>query len=363
MSLRIAADEERAPMSLGIFMPNCSYTASISTYKPDPGDWTYESNLRIARAAEAAGYDFLFPIAKWRGFGGKTNYLGTSLETMTWAAALLAQTSRIRVFSTVHVPIFHPLVAAKMGATIDHISNGRWGLNVVSGWSEHEFGMMGIEVLPHAERYRRTEAYIEILKGLWTSAPGTFNHTSPWYRIRDGWVSPLPTQRPHPPIANAGVSEDARRMLARLCDMAFISLLSFDAAAEVTADIRARAAQFGRTVKCCTYPFVVWRETEREAEAERRRIIENIDQQAVETWARGLLVQSGSFDQFSLEKLAVGGGGLPIFGTAEQVAEKLARLYRDGIDGVLMTFLDFYHDTIRFEREVKPLLRQLGVLR
>jgi len=363
MSLRAAVSEEREPMSLGIFMPNCSYTASISTYKPDPGDWTYESNLRIARAAEAAGYDFLFPIAKWRGFGGKTNYLGTSLETMTWAAALLAQTSRIRVFSTVHVPIFHPLVAAKMGATIDHISNGRWGLNVVSGWSEHEFGMMGIEILPHAERYQRTEAYIEILKGLWTSEPGTFNHESPWYRISNGWVSPLPVQQPHPPIANAGVSEDARRMLARLCDMAFISLLSFDTAAEVTADIRARAAQFGRTVKCCTYPFVVWRETEKEAEAERRRIIENIDQEAVETWARGLLVQSGSFDQFSLEKLAVGGGELPIFGTAEQVAEKLARLYRDGIDGVLMTFLDFYHDTIRFEREIKPLLCQLGVLR
>jgi alkanesulfonate monooxygenase SsuD/methylene tetrahydromethanopterin reductase-like flavin-dependent oxidoreductase (luciferase family) len=128
--------------------------------------------------------NFLFPIAKWRGFGGKTNYLGTSLETMTWASALLAQTSRIHVFSTVHVPIFHPLVAAKMGATIDHISNGRWGLNVVSGWSEHEFGMMGIEVLPHAERYQRTEAYIEILKGLLTSEPGTFDHESKWYRIR-----------------------------------------------------------------------------------------------------------------------------------------------------------------------------------
>jgi alkanesulfonate monooxygenase SsuD/methylene tetrahydromethanopterin reductase-like flavin-dependent oxidoreductase (luciferase family) len=158
-----------------------------------------------------------------------------------------------------------------MGATIDHISNGRWGLNVVSGWSEHEFGMMGIEIMPHAERYQRTEAYIEILKGLWTSEPGTFNHESKWYRIRDGWVSPLPVQRPHPPIANAGVSEDARRVLARLCDMAFISLFSFEATAEVTSDIRTRAAQFGRTVKCCTYPFVVWRETEREAEEERRR--------------------------------------------------------------------------------------------
>ena len=131
----------------------------------------------------------------------------------------------------------------------------------------------------------------------------------------------------------------------------------------MTSDIRTRAAQYGRTVKCCTYPFVVWRDTEKEAEEERRCIIENIDQEAVETWARGLLVQSGSFNQFSLEKLALGGGGLPIFGTAEQVAEKLARLYRDGIDGVLLTFLDFYQDTIRFEREIKPLLGQLGVLR
>jgi alkanesulfonate monooxygenase SsuD/methylene tetrahydromethanopterin reductase-like flavin-dependent oxidoreductase (luciferase family) len=48
--------------------------------------------------------------------------------------------------------------------------------------------------------------------------------------------------------------------------MAFISLFSFDATVEVTNDIRTRAAQFGRTVKCCTYPFVVWRETEREAD-------------------------------------------------------------------------------------------------
>jgi hypothetical protein len=57
MSLPAAIDEQREPMSLGIFMPNCSYTASISTYKPDPDDWTYESNLRIARVAEAAGFE------------------------------------------------------------------------------------------------------------------------------------------------------------------------------------------------------------------------------------------------------------------------------------------------------------------
>src|SRR5229473_4526024 len=157
--------ERRGPLGLGLFMPNCSNAYSISTYKPVPDDWTYESNAQIARVAEAAGFDFLFPVAKWKGYGGKTDYLGTSLETMTWAGALLAITERIKVFSTVHVPIFHPLVAAKMGATLDHIGKGRWGLNIVSGWSKEEFGMMGIGLLPHAERYQRTAAFIEILKG------------------------------------------------------------------------------------------------------------------------------------------------------------------------------------------------------
>jgi dimethylsulfone monooxygenase len=360
---RAAADAgQRGPLSLGLFMPNCSNAYSISTYKPEPDDWTYEANARIAHAAEAAGFDFLFPVAKWKGYGGKTDYLGTSLETMTWAGALLATTRRIQVFSTVHVPIFHPLVAAKMGATLDHIGKGRWGLNVVSGWSEREFGMMGIEVLPHGERYARTAAYIEIVKGLWTCEPGAFEHESKWYRIRGGWVMPQPTRKPHPPIANAGVSEDARELVARLCDWAFISPPSVEACAGLTADIRARAARYGRTVKCCCYPFVLWRDTEREANDERRRIIEQMDREAAGNWAHGLLPQSGSFDNFTLEMFAVGGGALPLIGTREQVAETLDRLYRSGMDGLLMVFLSYYEDTLRFEREIMPLLRQLGTI-
>ena len=54
-----AAGEQREPLGLGLFMPNCSNAYSISTYKPVPDDWTYESNAQIARVAEAAGFDFL----------------------------------------------------------------------------------------------------------------------------------------------------------------------------------------------------------------------------------------------------------------------------------------------------------------
>jgi len=222
--------------------------------------------------------------------------------------------------------------------------------------------MMGIEVIPHDERYQRTEAYVEILKGLWTSPPGTFNHASKWYRITDGWVSPSPVSRPHPPIANAGVSEDARRMVARLCDWAFISLRNAAEAAPICADLRERARGHRRTIKISTYPMVLWADTERAAEQERRRLIQELDVEAAEKWARGLSGQSGSFDRFTLEMFAIGGGALPIVGTAEQAAEQIAYLYRSGIDGLLMCFLDYYEDTRRFDREISPLLRQMGVI-
>ena len=166
-------------LSLGLFMPNCSNMPSISTHDVAQDQWTYASNEAIALAAEQCDFEYLFPVSRWRGFGGETNFLGTSLET-TWASALLRATSRINIFSTVHVPLFHPFVIAKMGATLAHISGNRWGLNVVSGWSEREFGMMGIELEDHARRYDRTAAFIEILRGLWSEAGQPFDHTSDW---------------------------------------------------------------------------------------------------------------------------------------------------------------------------------------
>ncbi|MSQ47294.1 MAG: LLM class flavin-dependent oxidoreductase [Deltaproteobacteria bacterium] len=354
--------KERASLQLGLFMPNCSNMYAISTYRTEPDEWPYETNKKIALAAEEAGLDFLFPVSRWRGFGGKTNYLGTSLETMTWASALLAVTRKIHVYSTVHIPVFHPLVAAKMGASLDHIGNGRWGINIVSGWSKEEFGMMGIELLPHRERYQRTAAFIEILKGLWTTEPGTFNFDSPWYHIAGGYVMPQPVHKPHPPIANAGISEDAKDLVARLCDVAFIGPPSIEGTIDLTREFKERARQYGRTVRCAGFPFVLWRETEKEAQDECRRIVEHMDKVAVENWARGLNIGSGSFDQFTLEMFTLGAGALPVVGTAEQVALKLKRLHDLGMDGVLMVFLSYHEDTVRFGKEIMPLLRQMGVV-
>ena len=107
--------EQHQKLALGLFMPNCSNMPSISTHRVVEDQWTYEHNESLALAAESCGFEYLFPVSRWRGFGGETNFLGTSLETTTWAAALLRATSSINVFSTVHIPLFHPFVVAKMG--------------------------------------------------------------------------------------------------------------------------------------------------------------------------------------------------------------------------------------------------------
>ena len=78
--------------------------------------------------------------------------------------------------------------------------------------------------------------------------------------------------------------------------------------------------------------------------------------------ARGLNIGSGSSDQFTLEMFTLGASGLPVIGTAEQVALKLKRLYDLGMDDMLMVFPAYYEDTLRFGKEIIPLLQQMGIL-
>ena len=75
----------------------------------------------MARMMDDAGIDFMLPIGRWKGYGGDTDYQGSTYETITWATGLLAQTKRITVFGTVHAPLFHPLIAAKQMVTADHV--------------------------------------------------------------------------------------------------------------------------------------------------------------------------------------------------------------------------------------------------
>jgi alkanesulfonate monooxygenase SsuD/methylene tetrahydromethanopterin reductase-like flavin-dependent oxidoreductase (luciferase family) len=102
--------------------------------------------------ADDVGIEFILPIAKWRGLGGKADMWGRSYETFTHSAAAGAITRRIGVFVTAHVPITTPAFAAKAITTIDHVTHGRAGLNIVCGWNPDEFDIHGAKI-DYARRY------------------------------------------------------------------------------------------------------------------------------------------------------------------------------------------------------------------
>ena len=154
-------------LQIGLFGANCSSGRAV-TLVPERWSGTWQDNKKLAVMADEAGIDFMLPIGRWKGYGGDTDYQGTTLETITWATGLLAATKHITVFGTVHAPIFNPVVAAKEMVTADHIGEGRFGLNIVVGWNEGEFDMFGVEQRAHENRYEYAQEWIDVIKMIWS---------------------------------------------------------------------------------------------------------------------------------------------------------------------------------------------------
>src|SRR6202163_2946254 len=154
-------------LKIGIFGANCSSGRS-ATKVPERWSASWSDCLRLARMADDAGIDFMLPIGRWKGYGGETDFHGSTLETLTRGARLLAATSRITVFGTVHAPLFNPIIAAKEFVTVDHIGEGRFGLNLVVGWNEGEFEMFGVKQRDHESRYEFGQEWIDAVKLAWS---------------------------------------------------------------------------------------------------------------------------------------------------------------------------------------------------
>src|SRR5688500_12421841 len=160
-------------LKIGMFGANCS-SSRTATKAPERWSASWPDCLKLARMADDAGIDFMLPIGRWKGYGGETDFHGATLETVTWATGLLAATSRITVFGTVHAPLFHPLIAAKSIVTADHVGAGRFGLNIVAGWNEGEFSMFGVTQRDHEARYVYAQEWVDTVKRAW-SEPDTFD--------------------------------------------------------------------------------------------------------------------------------------------------------------------------------------------
>ena len=205
-------------MKLGTFCLNISGGMMMSTAAKNTLDW--RENVAVAQAADSAGWEFLLPLGRWRGQGGTNNSNAEQYETFTWASAIAAVTERIHVFTTCHVPIFHPMLAAKMGATIDHISGGRFGMNIVAGWNELEFGMFGIQQEPHDDRYAAAAEWLDIIERPWADS-GELDYQRRYYTVKRGYLQPKQIHSLPPVVVSAGTSPTGLDFALQRADFTF----------------------------------------------------------------------------------------------------------------------------------------------
>jgi len=354
-------------LKLGTFCTNGR--GATHSLAPDANQLTWSLAVEAAQEVDRAGFEALVPFARWKGYvKGKPDHVsGDVLDPFTWAAALAQSTTQIGVFVTSHAPTIHPIVVAKQTATIDIISNGRLALNVVGGWNRPELEMFGAPLREHDQRYDYLAEWLEVLKRLWSSSV-EFDHHGEFFDVVGGFSSPKPLQRPHPPLMNAGHSDRGRRFACEHADLCFIGIRSQDPA-KIREDVqrykRAASEEYGREVQVWAHTYVVQRDTQREAE-------EFVNYYAVKMQDResidGLFALSApEVKDMPLEawealrtQYAAGYGGFPLVGTPEHICKQLGMLSAAGLDGVLLTWIDFVDGARRFNRHVLPLLEQAG---
>jgi len=354
-------------LKLGTF---CTNTIPNMTFVPELLRPTWANGLAMARLADDAGLEAIVPIARWKGYlDGKPDHPSNEvLDPFSWAAGMAQATCYTSVFATSHAPTAHPLVVARQSATIDAISGGRFSLNIVGGWNRREFEMFGIHLREHDDRYVYLEEWLQILRRLWTD-PEEFDYHSAQFHMEKAISRPQPLQRGGIPIMNAALSPTGMRFSAKNSQIGLVSLQGNhpeDWRPPVEAYKRMAREEFGRDIQIWTNVSVVQRETQKEAEDYLRRYSEEyLDVEVLDsimlTISQENNIPIGSERlAFMRRRMAIGAGN-PLIGSAEDIARQLEAISRVGIDGVIMTWVDYVDGVKRMVRDVLPLLEQAGL--
>jgi alkanesulfonate monooxygenase SsuD/methylene tetrahydromethanopterin reductase-like flavin-dependent oxidoreductase (luciferase family) len=369
MLQRNAAIVNGNPLKLGIFGANCS---SGRTYTTIPERWvaSWENNLALARLTEQVGIECLIPIARWKGYGGETNPNGSSFESVTWACGLLAATERVNVFCTLHVPLNHPLLAAKQLATTDHVGQGRFGINLVCGWNEDEFQMFGVSKLEHDGRYVQGGEWWSIVKRIW-AGEGPFDYQGTYYQLRGLAGAPRPYGGQALLMMNAGSSPAGRDFAIRHSDLHFDGVRTLEDSQTRIAESKRLARAAGRDLQVWTPVGIICRPTRREAADYARYLVDHADWDAI-----GYLAEMTARDDRTwtdpqgdlrpnapgpTERRVLARGAYCVIGDPDAVARELVRLHAIGLDGLALNFVDYLAELPYFAQEVLPRLEQLGL--
>lgn len=362
-------EAKKNELLLGLFLPLQEGGWSPSS-APRETSWTYDYNVRCAKMAEDFGFDLAFGLAQWLGkggYGGEIKFREHELDPLISVAAMSAETERLILVSTVHVLYgWHPLHLAKYGATLDHISGGRWGLNVVTGYKPSEYRMFGLEPIEHDKRYDMANEFTAMMNLLWSSEEN-LSRVGEFWSMEDAFVLPKPVHG-RPILVSAASSKAGLDYAARNSDLIFITSpggADLDAACETlpahNAAIKEKVAGYGKAGSTIINPHVICRETEKEAKAAYNSILEGEDPVAAGNFVSAFTGGDTSSWRGHSHKQWVVGGNVHLVGTPEQIVDGFIRLKEAGCDGVQVNFFDYIPDLQFFGDSVIPLMEQAGL--
>lgn len=308
--------------------------AAATTAGGEGADPATEMALDVICEAEQLGFSATLVAERW---------LGPDLSAWLLSTAIAARTSRIEILTALHPGIVDPAQTAKLGASLDRISNGRFSVNLVTGWFERELAMFGQGTLldDRAARYRRMDEFLRVLTALWSGE--TVDFDGEFYRLANANLPLRPRQLPRPPIYAASRDRVGRDIVAAHADAWFVQTPTgtWDfatirpAVADAIADMSARAERAGRRLRYAISAHVICADSEAEAEARAHE-----------------LAAIGATDPISAVAARALGAGL--VGTPAMLIDRIGEFSDLGIELLMLHFHPMEEGMRNFAARVLP---------
>jgi FMNH2-dependent dimethyl sulfone monooxygenase len=295
--------------------------------------WDYVKKLAIR--SEEIGFD-LSLIAELN-LNDIKGIEAPSLDAWSTAAALAAVTHRQELMIAVRPTFHNPALLAKQAANIDHISNGRLSLNVVSSWWRDEATKYGVGFELHDDRYARTAEWLTVLNGVWNE--NGFSFEGKFYRVSNNTLQPKPLSKPRPALYAGGESEAAKDLISSTCDGYVMHGDTPETIGKRIRDMKERREKKGLPpMQYGVAAYTVIRNTDSEVKKEIDRITDvrpgSPGYGNYQQWLAGTqLEQKVSLEDYSVSNRGLRSG---LTGTPAQVEDCIGEFEKVGVDFFLL---------------------------